>query len=193
MSRAAYTLLELLLCLGLTGVLGLVSTPGLLAARDAVRADGAADYLAALLHGARMEALKRRTYVAVRFEADPGGVSMAAYADGNGNGVRAADIASGTDPLLRPRERLEQRFASVRFGFETGVPDVDGNALAAGADPIRVGTSRMLSFSPTGTSSTGTVYLRGQGRRQLAVRVLGATGRIRTLWFDFGGWQWLAR
>lgn len=193
MSGAAYTLIELLLCLGLIAVLGVVSTPGLLAARDTVLADSAADYVGGLLHGARMEALKRRAYVAVRFEADGAGVVIAAYVDGNGNGVRSADITSGADTLLRPRERLEHRFTNVTFGFETGVPDADGNAVGAGADPIKVGSSRMLSFSPIGTSSTGTVYLRGHGRRQLAVRVLGATGRVRTLWFDFGGWQWLAR
>jgi hypothetical protein len=70
---------------------------------------------------------------------------------------------------------------------------VDGTETTADADPIRVGRSRMLSFSPTGTSSTGTVYLRGRGRRQLAVRVLGVTGRIRALWFDFGAGRWQPR
>jgi Tfp pilus assembly protein FimT len=193
MSRSAYSLVELLLCLGLVMVLGAATTPGLLAARDTVRADGAADYLSALLHGARMEALKRRCHVAIRFETDGDGYTLAAYVDGNGNGVRAADISSGVDALLRPRERLDQQFANVTFGFESGVPDADGVATDASSDPIRVGQSRMLSFSPTGTSSTGTVYLRGSGRRQVAVRVLGATGRIRSLWFDFGARQWLPR
>jgi type II secretory pathway pseudopilin PulG len=193
MPRAAYTLVELLLSLGLIATVTAVGSPGLLGARDAVLADGAADYLASRLHGARMEALKRRAYVAIRFESDADGITVSAYADGNANGVRSTDITSGADTRLAPPERLEQRFAGVRFGFETGVPDVDGAAVAPTADPIRVGTSRMLSFSPTGTSSTGTVYLRGRGRRQLAVRVLGATGRVRTLWFDFGGWQWQSR
>lgn len=193
MPQAAYSLIELLLSLGLITVIAAVSTPGMFAARDAVLADGAADHLVALLHAARMEALKRRTYVAIRFESDAAGILVAAYADGNGNGVRSADIAGGVDVLLRPPERLEHRFTGVRFGFESGVPDADGAALSPTADPIRVGSSRMLSFSPTGTSSTGTVYLHGRGRRQLAVRVLGATGRVRTLWFDFGGWQWLSR
>jgi type II secretory pathway pseudopilin PulG len=192
MSRAAYTLIELLLCLGLVAVLGAVSAPGLAAARDTVRADAAADYLAALLHGARIEALKRRAHVAIRFEATSDGIALATYVDGDGNGVRAADIANGIDTLLRPRERLEHQFGSVAFGLEPGVPDADGGILAD-SDPVRVGRSRMLSFAPTGTSSTGTVYLLGRGRRQLAVRVLGVTGRIRSLWFDFGGGQWLPR
>ncbi len=193
MSRSAYTLIELLLCLGLVVVLGAVAAPGLLAARDSVRADGAADYLVALLHGARLEALKRRAFVAIRFETDMVGHTLATYIDGDGNGVRAADITSGVDTPLRPPERLDQQFPNVTFGFENGVPDADGNPVGADGDPIRVGRSRMLSFSPLGTSSTGTVYLRGRGRRQLAVRVLGGTGRIRSLWFDFTAGQWVQR
>jgi hypothetical protein len=165
----------------------------LLAARDGIRADGAADYLVSQIHGARMEALKRRAHVAVRFEPDGDDYLLAFYVDGNANGVRASDIASGVDVLLRPREPLRQQFTGVRFGFEDGVPDVDGTGTLEDRDPIRVGRSRLLSFSPTGTSSTGTVYLHGRGRRQLAVRVLGVTGRIRSLSFDFGTGTWRPR
>jgi type II secretory pathway pseudopilin PulG len=193
MSRSAYSLVELVLCLGLVVLLGAVAAPGLMAGRDSVRADGAADYVSALLHGARMEALRRRASVAIRFETDEQGCALATYVDGDGNGVRSTDISSGVDTLLRPRERIEDKFTDVSFGFEPGVPDVDGAETMADADPIRVGRSRMLSFSPTGTSSTGTVYLRGRGRRQVAVRVLGVTGRIRTLWFDFGAGLWQSR
>ena len=63
---------------------------------------------------------------------------------------------------------------------------MDGGDTSSNPDPIRVGRSRMLSFSPTGTSSSGTVYVRGRGAHQLAVRVLGGTGRIRLYDFDFG-------
>jgi prepilin-type N-terminal cleavage/methylation domain-containing protein len=193
MSRAAFTLIELLLCLALAVVLGAATTPGVMAARDTIRADGAVDFLAARLHEARMEALKRRLHVAVRFESHADGLWVATYADGDGNGVRTADIAAGIDKPVGPPERLEHRFADVSFAFAPGVPDVDGNPVAAGSDPIRVGTSRMLSFGPSGTSSTGTVYVLGRGRRQLALRVLGATGRVRGLRFDFVTAIWVPR
>jgi type II secretory pathway pseudopilin PulG len=193
MSRAAYSILELLVCLSLALVASAASAPVLLAARDGIRADGAADFLVSQLHGARMEALKRRAHVALRFEPDGDDYLLACYVDGNGNGVRAADITSGVDVLLRPRAPLRNQFAGVHFGFEDGVPDVDGTGTLENRDPIRVGRSRMLSFSPTGTSSSGTVYLHGRGRRQLAVRVLGGTGRIRSLGFDFGARTWQPR
>lgn len=193
MSRAAYSVLELLVCLALLLLFCGVGAPALLASRDAVLADSAAAYLSSQLQGARMEALKRRSNVAIRFEAIGDAVLLAAYLDGNGNGVRAGEIESGVDSLLRPREGLGERFAGVEFGFEDGVPDVDGEETLTNPDPIRVGRSRMLSFSATGTSSTGTVYLRGRGHHQLAVRVLGATGRVRCLGFDFAASTWLPR
>jgi hypothetical protein len=193
MPRPGYSVLELLICISLATLAVAAGTPTVLATREAVLSDGATDYVARTLHAARMEALKRRVSVAVRFEADGGDVVMATYVDGNGNGVRAADISSGDDPLVRPRWRLRDQFAGVGFGFEAGVPDVDGGDTSSNPDPIRAGRSRMLSFSPTGTSSSGTVYLHGRGAHQLAVRVLGGTGRIRSYDFDFGSWKWVIR
>lgn len=195
MMAPAYSLIELLLCVALVLLVTFSGAPALVAARDSVRADSAADYLSGRLHAARIEALKRRASVAIRFEAIAGSDDylVATYLDGNGNGVRTADITAGTDTPLRASERLADQFPNVRFGFDIGVPDVSGAGTASDPDPIRVGASRMLSFSPTGTSSSGTVYLRGKGRHQVAVRVLGGTGRIRSLAYDFGTGTWLER
>lgn len=190
MSRA-YSVLELLVALSLAALLCGVGMPALLAARDDVRADGATDLLVSQLHAARLDALRRNAQVAVRFEAEGDDWLLAVYVDGNANGVLAADITSGADTLLRPRERISQHFPSVQFGFEEGVPDIDGVSSATNPDPIRFGRSRMASFSPSGTSSSGTVYLHGGGHRQTAVRVLGGTGRIRSLVFNArtGAWE----
>ena len=193
MVARGYSLIELLAVLTLALLLCGVGMPTLLAARDDIRADGAASFLVGELRLARMEALRRNVQVAVRFEVDGDDYLLAFYLDGNGNGVRSADIASGVDALLRPRERLRQSFPGVGFGFESDVPDLDGASSAENPNPIRFGSSRMVSFSPTGTSSSGTVYLRGRGHRQLAVRVLGGTGRIRTWLFNFGIHQWCSR
>ena len=193
MSRPGYSVLELMVCVSLAVLLVAAGAPALLASREAVLADAAADDLARALHGARMEALRLRASVAIRFEAEGDDFRLATYVDGNGNGVRAADISSGEDPLVRPRRLLRDQYAGVGFGFKVGVPDVDGGDTSSDPDPIRVGQSRMLSFSPTGTSSSGTVYVHGRGAHQLAVRVLGGTGRIRSFGFDFETWKWVLR
>ncbi len=193
MMRRAYSVVELLVVLALALLICGAGMPTLLAARDEVRADGAASFLASELRQARMEALRRNAHVGVRFEAAGDDYQLALYVDGNGNGIRSADIASGADPPLRPRELLSQKFPGVSFGFEDGVSDLDGTSSAANPNPIRFGSSRILSFSPTGTSTSGTVYLRGRRHRQLAVRVLGGTGRVRAWSFNFGTRQWSAR
>ena len=126
MPRTGYSVLELMVCVSLAMLAVVSGTPALLATREAVLADGAADYVARELHAARMEALKRCASVAIRFEADGDDFAMATYVDGNGNGVRATDISSGEDTLMGPRRLLRDQFAGVRFGFEAGVPDVDG-------------------------------------------------------------------
>ena len=57
-------------------------------------------------------------------------------------------------------------------------------------DPIQIGSSTLLSFNPNGSCTSGTVFIRGSGAHQFAVRVLGTTARTRILRFDFQGGTW---
>jgi hypothetical protein len=52
-------------------------------------------------------------------------------------------------------------------------------------------TSALMSFSPIGTASSRTLYLRGGDGSQYAVRVLGATGRTRVLRYVAGTRVWV--
>jgi len=79
----------------------------------------------------------------------------------------------------------------VRFGLLPGLPDVDGVA-DGGTEGVRIGTARMLTLSPNGTATSGTLYVQGR-RAQYAVRVLGATGRTRILKYDTGAGTWISR
>ncbi|MEZ5421451.1 MAG: hypothetical protein R2708_29500, partial [Vicinamibacterales bacterium] len=78
-----------LVCLVLTAAL-----PALGPAADAADAAAAARYLAAVVTRARMEAARRQCDVAVRFSSEPP-VTFTVVVDGDGDGVNAADIASG--------------------------------------------------------------------------------------------------
>jgi hypothetical protein len=163
-------------------------------ALDDIRVAAAARYLAGRIVGARLEAVQRSTRVALRFEAADGDYTFGVYADGNGNGVRTAEVASGIDPALSPRNRLADRFAGVQFGLAAGVPDLDGVSVTADSDGVRIGTARILTMGPDGTATAGTLYVRGRGRRaQYAIRVLGATARTRTLQYHWGAREWIAR
>lgn len=192
MRTAGYSLVEMVVTLAAIVALAALATPSLLAARDEARARSAAGHLGSLLHLARVEALKRHVHVALRFDPADDDFLYAMYADGNGNGVRTSDIQDGADARIRPPERLAQQCPGVRFAVDAGVVGLEGESLGAGG-PVRVGTSRMVSFSPLGTSTSGTIYLLGRAHRQLAVRVLGPTGRIRTFEYNHRTSTWRPR
>lgn len=152
----------------------------------------AARHLAGRIIGARLDAVQRSARVALRFERVDHDYMVATYADGNRNGVRTAEIADGTDPPIAPGERLSDHFADVSFALSPGVPDLDGSRDAGGMDGVRIGTARILTLGPDGTATSGTVYIRGR-QGQYAVRVLGATGRVRIFQYHSGAGEWIGR
>lgn len=172
---------EVMTAISISTTVVAVAMPMLLTGLDGFRTAGAARYFAARLAMVRMEAVKRARTVAVRFEPDGEGFRFCVYVDGNRNGVRTSDIAGGTDWRLGDADRLDAHFRNVAFGIAAHVPGVDGEAAGANSDPIRFGQSNLLSYTPLGTSSSGTAYIRSLDGTQYAVRVLGATARTRVL------------
>lgn len=187
---AGYSLVDVLVTTAVAGCVMAMSVPRLDGALDAWRTRGAAFFLAERAGLTRMQAVHRGANVALRFEPEDGTFRMRAYADGNDNGVRAADIDSGNDPPITAPDRLDHLFPGARFGFIDGARLIDGTAVSPGDDPIRLGGARMLACAPAGTATSGTVYIRGRGAVQYAVVVLGATGRTRVVRFDPVTRQW---
>jgi hypothetical protein len=186
------SLIDALLAVGVSATLLATAVPLTAAALDEVRTAMAARYLQARIVGARMQAIRRSARVALRFEPVLEDYRFAEYLDGNGNGVRTAEIGAGIDPEIAPRHWLRDSYAGVSFGLLPNVPDVDGVRSVARGDGVRIGVSRLLTLGPDGTATSGTLYLHGR-RSQYAIRVLGATGRTRLLRFDSGGQQWISR
>jgi hypothetical protein len=128
--------------------------------------------------------------VGLRFESNDDDYGFTAVVDGNSNGLRTSEIVDGLDFPLGPKEQLRSNFSNVTCGILPGVPDADG-VPAGGTDGVRVGASRIVSMNPNGSATSGTIYLHGRHGTQYAVRVLGATGRIRILKFLEGSRQWI--
>lgn len=167
-----------------------VAIPGYLATVNDIRAAGAARYVSTRLQRARMEAVVRSRYVAVVFTDDGSGYAFTPYVDGDGDGVLARDIQRDVDrPIGRP-ERLADQFAGVDFGTIPNLPAIDASSSPPGADPIRLGSGNSASFAPNGSSTSGTLYIRGRGNVQYAVRIFGDTGKTRILKFERGVAQW---
>jgi type II secretory pathway pseudopilin PulG len=184
------SLLEALVVVTLIVILAATAVPLAQNSLDRSRTAGAASYVASRLMLARFEAVKRSTFVAVQFVQRPDGYWFRTYQDGNSNGVLARDINRGVDKPIGVDERLDRRFSGVTFGICPGVtPVVPGDPFDVN-DPIQIGATTIMSFNPNGSSTAGTVYVRGPGLHQFAVRVLGVTSRARIFHFDFPDGKW---
>lgn len=148
-------------------------------------------YLAAQVQRARLESLKRGVAVAVRLEQLDGRTAVQLFVDGNGNGVLQKDIDRRLDPALTPEAWLDERARGVAARINQAIVDVGaGGVMAAGDDPLRIGNSSLISFSPMGSATGGTVYVAAHRGPQMAIRIYGATGRVRVLMFDAQARQW---
>ena len=180
--------------LGLLALTAAMAVPSILGGLDDARAVAAARHVAALARLTRFQAETRSTRVGLRFEHDGATYRYAVYVDGNGNGLRSRDIRRGINEPITPVERIGDRFPGVVFGVAAGVTRIsDGGAMTGDADPVRLGSADTLTFSPLGTATSGTIFLRSRKGRQYAVRVLGATGRTRVLEFRHETRSWTAR
>jgi prepilin-type N-terminal cleavage/methylation domain-containing protein len=189
-AACGYTLIELMFALALSLTLGAIAAPQLLAAVEDVRSAGAARYLATRLQQARMEAIVRAADVGWQFVITEGGYTYTPYMDGNGNGIRTRDIQGGIDRRIGAVERLTSHFAGVDFGVLPGLPAIDSSGIPPGTDPIKFGSSHIVTFTALGTSSSGSLYVRGRRNAQYAIRILGETGRVRVLKFDARSQKW---
>ena len=101
------------------------------------------------------------------------------------------DIDRAVDVPLIPPEFLDDRSRDVSLRINQPVTDAGGAGnLAAGDDPIRIGASALVVFSPLGSSTSGTLYVAGSRGPQMALRIFGGTSRVRVLMFDAQARQW---
>jgi hypothetical protein len=185
-------LLDLVFACGLLVVMAAIAIPSLQAARERDSARLAARHLATKLTLLRVDAIRRNRAVAVRFDPDDLG-RIAVYADGDGDGVLQQDIDAFIDTPLEASSHIAEIFAPVSLAIPFTMPAPDGDGLVlAGSDPVRLGSSAFLSFSPLGSATSGTIYLAGRGGVPACVRVFGATARVRVLWFDRTSGTWRA-
>jgi type II secretory pathway pseudopilin PulG len=157
------------------GIVAAMSVPVVTAGVDRARGRAAAQYLAARVAAAKLQAVSRSANVALRFEQRDGRVLFGTVLDGNGNGVRTADITAGIDRRLEPPIELAAHYPGVVIGVVPGTP-----ATA----PVQVGSANLWSFTPVGTATPGSVYVRGPDGTQWVVRVFGGTGRARVLRYE---------
>jgi hypothetical protein len=170
------TLLEMLFIVAILLILAAVTVPSVKAYSIQVSILSAGRKFKAEFWKARTDAIRSGEYRAIRFEGD----TFSVYRDGDRDGVRADDISAGRDTRVAGPFVLASGASGVRVGINPGVKAIPPDSGMITGDPIKFGTSHMVSFSPVGGATPGTFYLAGQGV-QGAVRVNGTTGRVRLM------------
>lgn len=190
---AGLTTIELLAALAIAGALTAATASGVFQLQSALSVRSAAAEVAATFFRARAWALARGVAVALKFRRDGGRYEWTLYRDGNGNGVRNSEIASGVDRSLAfsiPWSRADVRPGILR-GTPVPDPGAPGRDLDRLDDPIRFNDSDICSFSPLGESTPGSIYLWDGRDRMAVVRIFGRSAKIRTLYHFRGerGWR----
>lgn len=154
---------------------------------EAARARQAASFIAARARQARQEAILHGANVGLVFDFVAGRWLIRGCRDGTGNGLRRAEIQSGADPCSDGPFDIGQLFPGLSIGVDATIRGPAGEP--PNADPVRFGNANLASFSPIGTCTSGSLYLRSRNGSQYAIRILGGSGRLRVLRYDRTGWH----
>jgi hypothetical protein len=192
--RTGLCLSEAVVALAVGSLAALAVVPALERRLGAARAAAGAAHLVTTLQGLRFKSVASGTAYGLLFGRDAAGWRWHVVRDGNANGLRAAEVHAGTDPIVSGPHRLDDVASGTRLGFPPGasIPELPPGTgrLQAPDDPIKIGQTEILAFTPLGSSSSGTLYVT-DGRRELyAVVLFGRTVRLRVWRYDAQARQW---
>jgi type II secretory pathway pseudopilin PulG len=184
-----FSCVELVIVLALISIVSSMALPATADSRDAARARAAAGFIAARCHLARQRAVAASHAVALVFDRTGADWTFRVCEDGNGNGLRRAEIPAVDHCVDGPYD-LAAMFPHVAIAVDASLPGPEGDP--GSADPVRFGASDIATFAPAGTGTAGSLFLRSAHGRQFAVRISNVTGRTRLLRYDTGTRQWIA-
>jgi Tfp pilus assembly protein FimT len=182
------SIVDLTMGLALLSTIASLAVPHASAAVDANRARQAAEYAASQFRLARQQAVARSSSTGLVFDFLNGRWTYRVCTDGNANGVRRTDIGSGRDACPGATVDLEAMFPGIQVAVDSTLRGPDGDAPSP--DPVRFGSSDLASFSPAGTCTAGSLFLRSAKGAQFVVRMSGVTGRLRIMRYDEGARAW---
>jgi type II secretory pathway pseudopilin PulG len=189
-SVAGYCWVDVLLAMAIAALVAAMAVPLTARSVDTLRARDAAGFVTARIRAARQQAVASGRGVALVFDETDRGWTVRVCRDGNGNGVRRAEIESRRDECFEGPWRLSDLFPTVRVERDPSLPGLDDEVGGGGA--VRFGHAAMVSCSASGGCTAGTLFVRSGSGEQFAIRVSGVAGRTRLLTFDRGTYRWAA-
>lgn len=192
--QSGFTLIELLTTISIFGLIAACALPAFVSMRRRAAVREAAAEIRAVMQLVRSRAITRRCNSAVKFTQFRAEWQYALYDDGDGDGVRNDDIARSIDRRVAPPRFLWQQPQLVSIALPSyPLLDPDGDPIAADASAVQFNRSTLCSFSPLGQATSGTIYLVDSAGESYAVRVYGATAKVRVLRYNRGRRAWESR
>lgn len=186
------SLLELLITAAIIGIFALLAVPAFATYRRHAAVTDAAAEIRAIFRLVRSRAITRHNASAIKFAKTGNQWTYALHDDGDGDGVRNDDIASGVDKHFAPPRLLltHSKLASIELPPNLSIKDPDGEKLTSDSSAVQFGRSTLCSFSYEGESTPGTIYITDRAGELWCARVYGATGKVRLLRYNSGSRRW---
>lgn len=189
--RRGFSLLEAIVAVAIIALIAICAVPAFASYRRRVSLNSQAAELRGIFRAARSRAIARSAHAGVKFTRVANLWIYSLYDDGDGDGIRNDDIASGVDRRCAGPSVLMPQFNIATIALlPTAIRDPDGDSLSPTASAVQFNRSTICSFAPTGAGTPGTVYITDGARQLCAVRVYGASGRVRVLRYDATRRRW---
>jgi prepilin-type N-terminal cleavage/methylation domain-containing protein len=189
-----YTLAELLAVLAVLALAVAVALPAAAEIRASGRTAAGARAMAVLFSAERWKSVARGHALGLQFRKVGSRWTYREASDGNGNGLRSAEIARGVDTITGEETSIDAVVPGVVFGLPPGGPYPEAppgtDLLTDEDDPVRFGRSTIVSFGPSGTATSGTLYVTDGNAALCAVVLFGPTSRLRVWRWDRRGRRW---
>lgn len=192
---AGFSLAEALVAIFLVGLIAAAAGPAWANLRSRASLRLATDLLVGELRVLRSRAIAESRHVGWAIDLDATGAwTGQTYGDGDGDGLRNDDIRAGIDAPFGNRKTFLPANGSCRIGFpEEGVRDPSdlSKTLFPGSNPVRFGNANLISFSPIGESTPGSIFFVDTTGRSFCLRLFGGTGRAHLLRYEPSIRRWL--
>jgi type II secretory pathway pseudopilin PulG len=192
-AESGISLIELMIAAVVLAIILTTALPGLKEARGAAAVGGASRQLQGLLFRCRAVAILNGRACAVVFERrGDGSWRCFIVQDGDGDGIRRADIDRLIDPIISEVVFFETGEAGLGILKDEFVPDPSGRGRLRGNldDPVRAGRGDIITFTPRGTATPASIYFTDHRARMRVLRVYGGTGRVISRVWRSGWPKW---